>query len=164
MRGAPPLGPPRQPGGLATLPANANANANANAAAERLRILVAGLAKQIYLPVLLADRLGHFKDQGLEVGLLSQPAGMQAEDALLAGAVQGVVGFYDHAISLQARGAFVHSVVQQSQAPGEARLVASRHDGAIRSPPDFAGRRLGVTGQRAAGAAGGGPGAVEQDH
>lgn len=118
----------------------------ARAAADRLRILVAGLDKQIYLPVVLADRLGYFKDQGLDVELLSEPAGMQAEDALLAGAVQGVVGFYDHAISLQARGKFVHSVVQLSQAPGEAQLVATRHAGAIRSPADFGGRRLGVTG------------------
>jgi NitT/TauT family transport system substrate-binding protein len=60
--------------------------------------------------------------------------------------VQGVVGFYDHTIDLQAKGKFVQAVVQFSQAPGEAVVVAARHADAIRSPADFRGRSLGVTG------------------
>ena len=42
----------------------------------------------------------------------------------------------------------MHSVVQPSQAPGEAQLVATRHAAAIRSLADFGGRRLGVSGLR----------------
>ena len=60
--------------------------------------------------------------------------------------VQAVVGFYDHTISLQAKGKFVQAVVQFSQAPGEAVLVGSRLAETIRSPADFRGRTLGVTG------------------
>jgi NitT/TauT family transport system substrate-binding protein len=64
---------------------------------------------------------------------------------LLAGAVQAVVGFYDHCVDLQAKGKFVESVVQFSQAPGEVELVSSKHP-EIKSPADFKGKNLGVTG------------------
>ncbi len=116
------------------------------AAAERIRIMVGGIEKQIYLPATLAERLGYFKEQGLDVGLLTEPSGVNAEDELLAGSVQGVVGFYDHTIDLQAKGKLVQSVVQFGQAPGEVELVATRLAGELRSPADFKGRTLGITG------------------
>ena len=65
---------------------------------------------------------------------------------MLTGAVHGVVGFYDHTIDLQAKGKFVQAVVQFSQAPGEAEIVSSRQADSIRSPADFKGHTLGVTG------------------
>ena len=65
---------------------------------------------------------------------------------MMAGAVQGVVGFYDHTIDLQAKGKFVESVVQFSQAPGEVELVSAKMADQIKSPADFKGKSLGVTG------------------
>jgi sulfonate transport system substrate-binding protein len=64
---------------------------------------------------------------------------------MLAGAVQGVVGFYDHTIDLQAKGKIVESVVQFSQAPGEVELVSTKHP-EIKSVADFKGKSVGVTG------------------
>jgi NitT/TauT family transport system substrate-binding protein len=110
-----------------------------------LRLVVGGLDKQVYLPVLLAQRLGLFAQQGLEVELLDDASGVRAEDQLLTGAVQGVVGFYDHTIVLQARGKFVRSVVQFSRTPGEV-VVAGARVAQLRSPADFKGRALGVAG------------------
>ena len=115
-------------------------------AADKVSIMVGGIEKQIYLPAKLADRLGYFKEQGLTVELLTEPAGVNAEDVLLAGVVQGVVGFYDHTIELQARGKAVQSVVQLSVAPGEVELVSVKMAKQIASPADFQGKRLGVTG------------------
>ena len=111
----------------------------------KVSIMVGGYEKQIYLPAKLTESLGYFKDEGLDVELLNEPAGVDAENELLAGAVQGVVGFYDHSIDLQAKGKFVESVVQFSQAPGEVELVSTKHP-EIKSPADFAGKNLGVTG------------------
>ena len=116
------------------------------AAGEPIVLLVGGIEKQIYLPVRLADQLGYFREQGLEVELQSEPSGVNAEDQLLTGAVQGVVGFYDHTIDLQAKGKAVESVVQLAHTPGEALLVSSRLAGQIRSPADLKGRTLGVAG------------------
>jgi len=115
-------------------------------AADKISIMVGGIEKIIYLPAKLAEQLGYFKDEGLDVELLSEPAGVEAENELLAGAVQGVVGFYDHTIDLQAKGKFVESVVQFSQAPGEVELVSAKLADQIKGPADFKGKNLGVTG------------------
>jgi|SRR5581483_9143771 len=114
--------------------------------ADKITIMVGGLEKQIYLPAKLAEQLGYFKDEGLDIELVTEPAGVDAENELLAGAVQGVVGFYDHTIDLQAKGKFVESVVQLSHAPGEVELVSSKEADTIKSPADFKGKSLGVTG------------------
>ncbi len=118
----------------------------AGASADKITIMVGGIEKQIYLPAMLCQQLGYFKDEGIDVELMSEPAGVDAENEMLAGAVQGVVGFYDHTIDLQAKGKFVESVVQFSRAPGEVEMVAAKQADAIKSPADFKGKSLGVTG------------------
>jgi NitT/TauT family transport system substrate-binding protein len=112
----------------------------------KVKIMVGGLDKVIYLPAMLAQRLGYFDAEGLDVEMLSEPAGVQAETALVSGQVQGAVGFYDHTLDLQTKGKHVESVVQFSQAPGEVEVVSKKHAGDITSPEDFKGRKLGVTG------------------
>jgi len=117
----------------------------AAARAEPVSLMVGGVEKQIYLPVVLADRLGYFRDEGLETHVLSEPAGIEAADEMLAGAVQGVIGFYDHNIQLQSLGKYTESVVQLSRLPGEVLLVSSLHP-EIKSMADLKGHRVGVTG------------------
>ena len=114
--------------------------------AEKITIMVGGIEKQIYLPAKLAEQLGYLKETGLDIELLSEPAGVNAEVEMLSGAAQGVVGFYDHTIDLQAKGKLVESVVQFSQAPGEVILVSKAAAGVIKSPADFKGKTVGVTG------------------
>ncbi|MFJ3792961.1 ABC transporter substrate-binding protein [Kitasatospora sp. NPDC090091] len=111
----------------------------------KVKIMVGGLDKVIYLPAMLTQRLGYFGEAGVNVELMSEPAGVNATTALLAGDVQGAVGFYDHTIDLQAKGKNVESVVQFSQAPGEVEIVSTKQAEAIRSGADFKGRKLGVT-------------------
>ena len=112
----------------------------------RLTLMVSGTAKMIYLPATLAQRLGYFRDEGLDVELLSQPAGVDAESELLTGFAQGVVGFYDHTIDLQAKGKEVRAIVVFSQVPGEAEVVSTRVAATVQSLHDLRGRTLGVTG------------------
>jgi NitT/TauT family transport system substrate-binding protein len=114
-------------------------------AADKVTIIVGGYEKQIYLPAKLTESLGYFKAEGLEVELLNESSGVDAENEMLAGAVQGVVGFYDHCVDLQTKGKYVQSVVQFSQAPGEVELVSTKHP-EIKSMADLRGRSLGVTG------------------
>ena len=113
---------------------------------DKITIMVGGMEKQIYLPAKLAEELGYLKETGLEIELLSEPAGVNAETEMLSGAAQGVIGFYDHTIDLQARGKLVQSVVQFSQAPGEVILVSKAAAKDVKSPADFKGKTLGVTG------------------
>lgn len=113
---------------------------------EKIVLMVGGQEKQIYLPAILAQRLGYFEEQGLKVELQSEPSGVSAADVLLAGAAHGVIGAYDHTIDLQAKGKSVRSVVQFTIAPGEVELAAVRRPTPIASPAEFGGRNLGVTG------------------
>lgn len=129
----------------ATAAAALLALAPAARAADKVTLMVGGYEKIIYLPAKLAERLGYFKDEGLDVTLLNEGAGVDAENELLAGAVQGVVGFYDHCIDLQAKGKVITSVVQLSHAPGEVELVSSKYAG-VKGMNDLKGRTLGVTG------------------
>ncbi|MEU5269341.1 ABC transporter substrate-binding protein [Streptomyces hygroscopicus] len=112
----------------------------------KVKIMVGGLDKVIYLPAMLTQRLGYFKEEGLDVQLLTEPAGVQATTSLVAGDVQGVVGFYDHTLDLQVKGKQVESVVQLAQAPGEVEVVSNKAADEVKSPKDFKGKKLGVTG------------------
>lgn len=114
-------------------------------AAGKITLMVGGYEKQIYLPAKLAEALGYFKAEGLDVELLNESSGVDAEGELLSGSVQGVVGFYDHCIDMQSKGKFLHSVVQLAQAPGEVELVSTKHP-EIKSMADVKGHSLGVTG------------------
>ncbi|MFG2786651.1 ABC transporter substrate-binding protein [Streptomyces sp. NPDC048419] len=112
----------------------------------KVKIMVGGLDKVIYMPAMLTQRLGYFDAEGLDVELLSEPAGVQAETALVSGQVQGAVGFYDHTLDLQTKGKAIESVVQFSHAPGEVEIVSNKAAGDIKSPKDFKGKKLGITG------------------
>ncbi|MDT7648937.1 MAG: sulfonate transport system substrate-binding protein [Pseudonocardiales bacterium] len=113
--------------------------------AANVTIMVGGLSKQIYLPFMLAKQLGYYDKIGVNVNLIDEPAGGDATQNMLAGQVQGVGGFYDHNIALQAQDKFSESVVSMLQIPGEVELCRSDLKGVINSPADFKGRSLGMT-------------------
>ena len=114
-------------------------------AGDKITIVVTSIEKQIYLPAKLAERLGYLKETGLDIELLGERPGVNPETQMLSGAAQGVIGFYDHTIDLQARGKLVQSVVQFSQAPGEVILVSKAAAKLINSPADFRNKTVGVT-------------------
>jgi hypothetical protein len=75
-----------------------------SAAAPEVNIIVGGLEKVIYMPAKLAEGLNLFEKEGVKVNLLGEQSGATAENSLLTGNAQGVEGFYDHTIDLQAKG------------------------------------------------------------
>jgi NitT/TauT family transport system substrate-binding protein len=111
---------------------------------QTISIMVGGISKFIYLPAKLADQLGYFKDEKLQVELLSQPAGVDAENELLSGSVQAVAGAYDHTIDLQSKGKDVRSIATFLQVPGEVEVVSKASP--MKSMADAKGQTLGVTG------------------
>jgi NitT/TauT family transport system substrate-binding protein len=114
-------------------------------AADKVTLMVGGYEKIIYLPAKLAEGLGYFKEEGLEVELLNEGAGVDAENEMLSGAVQGVVGFYDHCVDLQTKGKYIESIVQLAHAPGEVELVSAKYP-QVKGMADLRGKSLGVTG------------------
>lgn len=119
----------------------------AQAADAPITIMVGGINKIIYLPAKLTEALGYFKDEGLNVELQSQPTGVDAENQLIAGAVQGVVGFYDHTIDLQSKGKEIQAIAVFCKVPGEVELVSTKAAAAgFKSMANAKGMTLGVTG------------------
>jgi NitT/TauT family transport system substrate-binding protein len=117
-----------------------------DASSKKITIMVGGLEKVIYLPFKLAEMLGYYKDEGLNVELINEGAGQNAEEAMIAGEVQGVGGFYDHSIDLQSKGKNVESVVQMAKVSGERLMVADRLKDKIKTVADLKGTTIGVTG------------------
>ncbi|WP_248965495.1 ABC transporter substrate-binding protein [Sphaerisporangium perillae] len=111
----------------------------------QVTIMIGGIDKVIYLPPKLTEQLGYFKQEGLDVRLMTEPSGAQAENVLISGDVQGVVGFYDHTIDLQTKGKCIQSVVQFADVPGEVEIVSTTQADKIQSAKDFKGKKLGIT-------------------
>jgi NitT/TauT family transport system substrate-binding protein len=124
----------------------ASAGSASGGSPTTVKLMVGGLDKQIYLPAMLAQRLGYYKEQGLDVQLSDEPAGVEAANQLLAGKVDGVIGFYDHTVDLQGNGKQTESVVQLLRLPGEAVVCNNSVAGDVHSAADWSGRKLGVTG------------------
>lgn len=126
-------------------PASGVSKATVAASAPKVKIMVGGLSKQIYLPYMLAQQLGYYAKAGVNVSLVDEPAGGDATKNMIAGQVDGVGGFYDHNIALQALGKSSESVVSMLQIPGEVEVCRSDLKGKITSPADWKGLHLGIT-------------------
>ena len=122
----------------------------AKAAMPTVRIEVGGLSKQIYLHAMLTQQLGYYKKYGINVVLTDEAAGASAEDDMLTGSVDFVLGFYDHNIDLRIKGKNTVDVATLLQSPGEVELCRSDLKDKIKTVADWAdqpgGVSLGVTG------------------
>lgn len=115
------------------------------ASLTKLKIMVGGISKQIYLPNELTLKLGYFKEEGLDVTLIDEASGQSSEQQVLTGGVQAGSGSYNHTIELQASGKSMESVVQLQTAPGEALMVSNKDADKIHSASDLTGANMGVT-------------------
>jgi NitT/TauT family transport system substrate-binding protein len=113
-------------------------------AMPKISIMVGGVEKIIYLTAMLTERLGYFKEMGVNATVFNAGAGVEEEDEMLAGRIDGAVGFYDHSIDLQPKGKSVEAVIILDRVPGEAMVVSNRSG--IKTLADLKGKRIGVTG------------------
>ncbi len=109
-----------------------------------LKIMVGGLNKQIYLPNMLAQRLGYFKAENLDVTLIDEGSGQASEEEVVAGNVDAGSGAYSHPMVLNTQGKKIETICQFGIAPGEAEVVDASLSN-ITGPKDLAGKNLGVT-------------------
>src|ERR1700682_4031332 len=110
-----------------------------------VKIMVGGLSKQIYLPNMLAQQLGYFKEQNLTVTLIDEGSGQGSETEVVAGNVDAGSGAYSHPVELNALGKKIETICQFGIAPGEAEMVSTKKADTIKSPADLKGKNLGVT-------------------
>jgi NitT/TauT family transport system substrate-binding protein len=128
------------------------ARAQAQARLEKSKVLVGvdGRSAIGLLPLTLADRLGYFRSEGLDVELIDFPNAANTLQSLLNGVVHVAASGYEQTQTLAARGHFLQSFVLMAQSPAVAVGVASRTFPHYKTVADLKGKRLGVGGQGSA--------------
>lgn len=119
----------------------------AHAAPEkpRLTLAVGGRATLYYLPLTLADRLGHFRAEGLEPEIVDFPGGAKALQALIGGSADVVSGAYEHTIAMQTLAQKIRAFVLQGTNPGLELGIVRAREAAYSWPKDLKGMRVGVS-------------------
>jgi NitT/TauT family transport system substrate-binding protein len=106
---------------------------------------VGGKGLLYYLPLTLAERLGHFKEQALNVTINDFAGGSRSLQALIGGSVDVVTGAYEHTIRMQAKGQDIAAVVELGRFPGMVLAVKKQHEGKVKTFGDLKGMKIGVT-------------------
>ena len=99
----------------------------------------------IYLPLTLTQRLGYFKDAGLNVEVIDFHSGSKSLQALVGGNVDATSGSFDHTIQMQAKGQPILAVVETGRYPGIVLGLVTSKKLNYRSPKDLKGLKIGVT-------------------
>lgn len=99
----------------------------------------------MYLPATLAQRLGYYEKEGLNVRIIDTAAGSKSLEALLGGSVEVVTGFYDHTIQMAAEGRAIQAFVLLAQYPGAVALVSPEGRSRIQTIADLRNKNVGVT-------------------
>ena len=123
------------------------AQAHAQGALEKpkVHIAVGGKAAFYYLPLTIAEQLGYFKDEGLEVTISDFAGGSTALRAVVGGSADVVSGAYEHTISLQSKKQFFQAFVQQGRLPQISMGIASARAATYKSAKDLKGMKIGVS-------------------
>ena len=70
---------------------------------KKVTIAVGGKSALYYLSLTIAEQLGYFKDEGLDVEIVDFAGGSKSLQAVVGGSADVVSGAYEHTINLQAR-------------------------------------------------------------
>jgi NitT/TauT family transport system substrate-binding protein len=110
---------------------------------KQVTLGVGGKSALYYLPLTICERLGYFKEQGLDVSINDFRGGSQSLMALVGGSVDVVTGAYEHLIRMQAKGQDIRAVIELGRFPGI--VVGVRKEKAYTSAADLKGMKVGVS-------------------
>ncbi|MFL5390802.1 MAG: ABC transporter substrate-binding protein [Myxococcales bacterium] len=128
-----------------TCAAAASAAPAAKPEQSKVVIAVGGRSLFYYLPLTLADRLGYFKDEGLDVEIPDFPGGAKALQAMMGGSADVVSGAFEHVVNMHAKGIDVQEFVLQGRYSGMVLGLSKEKASAYKSPKDLRGLKIGVT-------------------
>jgi sulfonate transport system substrate-binding protein len=116
-----------------------------SAAALKVRLAVGGQNQMVYLPTTLAQELGFYKEEGLDVELQDFAGGSKALQALVGRSADAVCGFYDHTIQMAAEGRELVAFVTMLRYPGLVLVTSPQAADTVTRVDDLKGRIAGVT-------------------
>ena len=106
---------------------------------KQLTLAVGGKTALYYLPLTICERLGYFKEQGLDVTINDFRGGAQSLQALVGGSVDVVTGAYEHTIRMQAKGQDIKAVIELGRFPGIVVGVRKEKAASYKSAADLQG-------------------------
>lgn len=122
-----------------------SATARAQIEKRDVHIAVGGKAALYYLPLTIVERLGYFKDEGLNVKISDFPGGARSLQAVVGGSADVVSGAYEHTINMQSKGQPFKAFVLSGAVPQISVGIASSRAAAYKSPKDLKGLKIGVS-------------------
>ena len=114
-------------------------------AQDKVRLAVGGKSAVFYLPLSVTERLGYFKDAGLDVEISDVASGGRTLQAIVGGSAEIGIGTFDHAIQMQAKNQPVVALLQYGRYPGFVLAMMTGKADLYKSPKDLKGLKIGVT-------------------
>jgi NitT/TauT family transport system substrate-binding protein len=119
--------------------------ADSTARLVHVRIAVGGQNQMVYLPTTLAQALGFYTSEGLDIELQDFQGGAKALQALVGGSADVVSGFYDHTIQMAAEGRELVAFVNMLRFPGLVLTTSPQAAATLTTIAELKGRMVGVT-------------------
>jgi NitT/TauT family transport system substrate-binding protein len=110
-----------------------------------VRLAIGGQNQMVYLATTLAQELGYYREEGLDVELQDHQGGAKALQALVGGSADVVSGFYDHTIQMAAEQRELVAFVVMLRYPGLVLATSPQAAGSVQRIEDLKGRIAGVT-------------------
>ena len=111
----------------------------------KLTLAVGGKNLLYYLPLTIAESLGYFKAEGLEVTIADFAGGSRALQAMIGGSADVVSGAFEHTINMQVKGQRLRAFVLLGRAPQIVLGFNPKTMPHFKSVADLKGKKLGVT-------------------
>src|SRR5437870_12142238 len=104
----------------------AAAQVHAQIEKREVHIAVGGKTALYYLPLTITERLGYFKDEGLNVRISDFAGGTRSLEAVVGGSADVVAGAYEHTINMQPRKQNFQPFVLTGAAPQSPVAIPSK--------------------------------------
>ena len=112
----------------------------------RVRIANVGNGLQTWcMPISLAESLGYYKDEGLDVKIENLPSGPKALEAVMGGSADAAGMMYFHVIEMAARGQRLRSIFVVSRSASTVLVIAPHATGGIHRAEDLKGKLIGIS-------------------
>jgi NitT/TauT family transport system substrate-binding protein len=98
-----------------------------------------------YLPLTITERLGYFKDEGLNVRISDFAGGTRSLEAVVGGSADVVSGSYEHTINMQSKKISFQGFVLAGASPQISIGIATAKAANYKGPKDLKGLKVGVS-------------------
>lgn len=111
----------------------------------KVTIAVGGKNLLYYLPLTVAEQLGYFKTEGLDVSIVDFAGGSRALQAVVGGSADVVSGAFEHTVNMQHKGQRMRAFVLQGRAPQIVLGINPKTMPNYKAVTDLKGKKIGVT-------------------